>query len=57
VTVVEMVFEYTVVQQIEMGDMQFVFMKGKGMINAIFVVVHGPCKQSSICLKSRLCCD
>lgn len=52
-----MVFEYTVVQQIEMGDMQFVFMKGKGMINAIFVVVHGPCKQSSICLKSRLCCD
>jgi len=36
--VVEMIFEYRIRQQIDIDDMQFGFMKGKGTIDAIFIV-------------------
>jgi len=35
--VVERIFEYRIRQQIEIDDMQFGFMKGKGTIDAIFM--------------------
>jgi len=36
--VVERIFEYTIHQQIEVDDIQFGFMKGKGSTDAIFIV-------------------
>jgi len=36
--VVERIFEYRIRQQIEVDDMQFGFMKGKGTTDAIFIV-------------------
>jgi len=36
--VVESIFEHRIRQQIEVADMQFGFMKGKGTTNAIFAV-------------------
>jgi len=36
--VVERIFEYRIQQQINIDDIQFGFMKGKGTIDAIFVV-------------------
>jgi len=36
--VVERIFEYRIRQQIEIDDMQFGFMKGKGTTDAIFMV-------------------
>jgi len=36
--VVERIFEHRIWQQIDIGDMQFGFMKGKGTTDAIFVV-------------------
>jgi len=36
--VVERIFEHRIRQQIEVGDMQFGFMKGKGTTDAIFTV-------------------
>ena len=38
--VVEKIFEHRIRQQIEIDDMQFGFMKGKGTTNAIFVARH-----------------
>ena len=38
--VVKRVFERRIRQQIETDDMQFGFLKGKGLIDAIFVVGH-----------------
>jgi len=35
--VVEKIFEHKIRQQIEIDDTQFVFMKGKGTTNAIFM--------------------
>ena len=35
--VVERIFEHRIRQQIEIDDMQFGFMKGKGTIDAIFM--------------------
>jgi len=35
--VVERIFQYRIRQQIEINDMQFGFMKGKGTIDAIFM--------------------
>ena len=35
--VVEMIFEHRLRQQIEIDDMQFVLMKGKGTTDAIFM--------------------
>ena len=34
---VERIYEYRIRQQIEIEDMQFGFMKGKGTIDAIFI--------------------
>ena len=34
--VAERIFEHRIRQQIEVGDMQFAFMKGKGTTDAIF---------------------
>jgi len=36
--VVERVLEHRIRQQIEIDGMQFGFMKGKGMIDALFIV-------------------
>jgi len=36
--VVETIFEYRIRQQIQVDDMQFGFMKGKGTTHAIFTV-------------------
>ena len=36
--VVERIFEYRIWQQVEINDMQFGFMKGKGTTDAIFIV-------------------
>jgi len=36
--VVERISKYTISQQIEIDDMQFGFMKGKGTTDAIFIV-------------------
>jgi len=36
--VVEMIFEHRIWQQIDIDDMQFGFMKGKGTTDAIFIV-------------------
>jgi len=36
--VVERIFEHRIRQQIDIYDMQFGFMKGKGTIDAIFIV-------------------
>ena len=36
--VVERIFEHRIRQQVEIDDMQFGFMKGKGTIDAIFIV-------------------
>ena len=36
--IVEKIFEYRIRQQIEIDDMQFGFMKGKGTTDAIFMV-------------------
>jgi len=36
--VVERIFDDTIWQQIDIDDMQFVFMKGKGTTDAIFIV-------------------
>ena len=36
--VVERIFEYRIRQQIEIEDMQFRFIKGKGTIDTIFIV-------------------
>jgi len=36
--VVERIFEYRIWQQIEIDDMQFGFLKGKGTTHAIFIV-------------------
>ena len=36
--VVERIFEHGIWQQIDMDDMQFGFMKGKGTTDAIFIV-------------------
>jgi len=36
--VVKRMFEYRIQQQIEIDDMQFGFMKGKGTTDAIFIV-------------------
>jgi len=36
--IVERIFEYRIRQQIEIDDMQFGFMKGKGTTDAIFMV-------------------
>jgi len=36
--VVERIFQHRIWQQIEVDDMQFVFMKGKGTTDAIFTV-------------------
>jgi len=38
VKVVERIFEHRIWQQIDIDDMQFVFMKGKGTNDAIFIV-------------------
>ena len=38
--VVERIFEYRIRQQIEIDDMQFGFMKGKGTTGAIFMARH-----------------
>jgi len=38
--VVEMIFEYRILQQIDIDDMQFGFMKGKGTTDAIFILRH-----------------
>ena len=38
--VVERIFENRIRQQIDMGDMQFGFIKGKGTTVAIFIVRH-----------------
>jgi len=38
--VVERIFEHRILQQTEVDDMQFGFMKGKGTTNAIFTVRH-----------------
>ena len=35
--VVERIFEHTIPQQIDIGDMQFGFKKGKGTTDAIFI--------------------
>jgi len=37
IKVVERIFEYRIRQQIEIDDMQFGFMKGKGTTDAIFM--------------------
>jgi len=37
--VVERIFEHRIRQQIEIGDMQFGFMKGKGTTDAIFIAI------------------
>jgi len=36
--VVERIFEHRIQQQIDIGDMQFGFMKGKGTTDVIFIV-------------------
>jgi len=36
--VVDRIFEHRIRQQIDIDDMQFGFMKGKGTIDAIFIV-------------------
>jgi len=36
--VVERIFEHRIRQQIDIGDMQFGFMKGKGTTDVIFIV-------------------
>jgi len=36
--VVERIFKHRIWQQIDIDDMQFGFMKGKGTTNAIFIV-------------------
>jgi len=36
--VVERIFKHRIRQQIDIGDMQFGFMKGKGTTDAIFIV-------------------
>jgi len=38
--VVVMIFEHRIQQQIEVGDMQLEFVKGKGTTDAIFTVRH-----------------
>ena len=38
--VVERIVEYRIRQQIDIDDMQFVFMKGKGATDATFIVRH-----------------
>jgi len=38
VKVVERIFENRIQQQIDIDDMQFLFMKGKGTTDAIFIV-------------------
>jgi len=38
--VVERIFEHRIWQQIDIDDMQFGFMKGKGTTDAIFIVRH-----------------
>jgi len=40
--VVERIVEYRIRQQIDIDDMQFVFMKGKGTTDAIFIVRQMP---------------
>jgi len=53
--VVERIFEHKIRQQIEVDDMQFAFMKGKGTTDAILANVNGrymlsPVRLSSVCL-------
>ena len=38
IKVVERIFEHKIWQQVEIDDMQYGFMKGKGTTNAIFIV-------------------
>jgi len=38
--VLERIFEYRIWQQIDIDDMQFGFVKGKGTIDAIFIVTE-----------------
>jgi len=44
--VVERVFEHGITQQIEIDDMQFGFMNGKGTTEAIFVMCQSHCYSS-----------
>jgi len=48
--VVERIFEHRIWQQIDIDDMQFGFMKGKGTTDAIFIVRK---MQGSLELKDR----
>jgi len=50
--VVERIFEHRIRQQIEVDDMQFVFMKGKGTTDAIFTVRQ---MQENFRVKERSC--
>jgi len=52
--VVKKVFERGIRQQIETDDMQFGFMKGKGMIDAIFVIKQ---MQQKFWVKSKKLLD
>ena len=59
--VVERIFEHRIRQQIEIDDMQFGFMKGKGTTDAIFtarcyasaILAMGLCLCLSVCHKSE----
>ena len=60
--VVERIFEDTIRQQIDIDDMQFGFMKGKGTTDAIFMsdsiyaivrICHGNSVCPSVCLSVR----